>query len=157
MKIDKSPRSKDLSIPLTTEGLEVLCNRLCNEPKIRFCGIINSFGRLVTGGFRNGIKPLDNEDQRQMLYIQSTLELSMKREFDDTLGSVNFITTYRDNVALITIPMQQDYLLLISVERNAQIEQIVNKTTSLFECNGMLSRQNYNALNDNSTLSPECA
>ena len=81
----------------------------------------------------------------------------MKREFDDTLGSVNFITTYRDNVALITIPMQQDYLLLISVERNAQIEQIVNKTTSIFESNGMLGRQNYNALNDNSTLSPECA
>ena len=157
MKIDKSPRSEDLSIPLTTESLEVLCNMLCNEPKIRFCGIINSLGRLVTGGFRNGIKPLDNEDQRQMLYIQSTLELSMKREFDDTLGSVNFITTYRDNVALITIPMQQDYLLLISVERNAQIEQIVDRTTNLFESNGMFGRQNYNALNDNSTLSPECA
>ncbi len=157
MKLDKSPRSKDLSIPLTAEGLEVLCNRLCNEPKIRFCGIINSFGRLVTGGFRNGIKPLDNEDQRRMLYIQATLELFMKREFDDTLGSVNFITTYRDNVALITIPMPQDHLLIISVERNAQIEQIVKKTISLFESNGMLGRKIKSSTKDNSTLFSECA
>jgi hypothetical protein len=159
MKIDKTPRFKEhLSIPLTNEGLEILCHRLCNEPKIRFCGVVNSFGRLVTGGFREGIRPLDNEDQRQMMYIQSTLELSMKEEFDDTLGNVNFITTYRDNIALITIPMQQNYLLLMSVERNAEIEQIVKNTINIFESNGMFGRKpKSNTSNYNSTLFSECA
>ena len=158
MNIDKTPRFKEhLSIPLTNEGLEILCHRLCNEPKIRFCGVVNSFGRLVTGGFREGIRPLDNEDQRQMMYIQSTLELSMKEEFDDTLGNVNFITTYRDNIALITIPMQQNYLLLMSVERNAEIEQIVKNTISIFESNGMFGRKpKSNTSNYNSTLFSEC-
>ena len=85
MKIDQSPRCKEhLDMPLTNEALENLCNKLCNEPKIRFCGVINPLGRLVIGGFRDGIKPLENEDQRQMLYIQSYLEMSMKGEFDDT-------------------------------------------------------------------------
>jgi len=144
-------------MPLTNEALENLCNKLCKEPKIRFCGVVNPLGRLVIGGFRDGIKPLDNEDQRQMLYIQSYLEMSMKGEFDNTLGNVNFITTYRDNVALISIPMPQNYLLLMSVERNAQIEQIVKKTISLFEGNGMLGRKTKpNTLNDNSTLFSEC-
>jgi len=154
--IDKCPRCKeeDLSIHITNEVLENLCHTLCNEPKIRFCGVINPLGRLVTGGFRDGIKPLDNEDQRQMLYIQSYLEMSMKGEFDDTLGNVNFVTTYRDNVTLISIPMQQNYLLLMSVERNAQIEQIVKKTISLFERNGMLGQRNKSiSSNNNSTLS----
>lgn len=159
MKKDKTPRFKEhLSIPLTNEGLEILCHRLCNEPKIRFCGVVNSFGRLVTGGFREGIRPLDNEDQRQMMYIQSTLEMSMKEEFDDTLGNVNFITTYRDNIALITIPMQQNYLLLMSVERNAEIEQIVKNTINIFESNGMFGRKpKSNTSNYNSTLFSECA
>ncbi len=158
--IDKYPRceEEDLSIPITNKVLENLCHTLCNEPKIRFCGVINSLGRIVTGGFRDGIKPLDNEDQRRMLYIQSTLELSMKGEFDDTLGNVNFISTYRDNVTLISIPMQQNYLLMMSVERNAEIEQIVKNAISLFESNGILGgRKKSIPSNNNSTLSSECA
>ena len=159
MKTDESQLQKEhLSIPLTNEGLEILCHRLCNKPKVRFCGVINPLGRLVTGSFRDGIKPLDNEDQRQMMYIQSYLEMSMKREFDDTLGNVNFITTYRDNIALITIPMRQNYLLLMSVERNAEIEQIVKNTINIFENNGMLDERNKSTpSNNSSTLSLECA
>jgi hypothetical protein len=159
MKTDESQLQKEhWSIPLTNEGLEILCHRLCNKPKVRFCGVINPLGRLVTGSFRDGIKPLDNEDQRQMMYIQSYLEMSMKREFDDTLGNVNFITTYRDNIVLITIPMRQNYLLLMSVERNAEIEQIVKNTINIFEINGMLGGRNKSIpSNNSSTLSLECA
>ncbi len=157
---DEYPQSKKeyFHNPLTTQGLEILCHRLCKEPKIRFCGVINSLGRIVTGGFRDSVEPLDNEDQRRMLYIQSTLELSMKGEFDDTLGNVNFISTYRDNVTLISIPMQQNYLLMMSVERNAEIEQIVKNAISLFESNGILGgRKKSIPSNNNSTLSSECA
>ncbi len=81
----------------------------------------------------------------------------MKREFNDTLGNVNFIVTYRDNVALISIPIQQNFLLLMSVERNAEIEQIVKKTTSIFESNGMLGKKTKSTTKDNSTLFSECA
>jgi len=157
MKIDESPPCKEhLSITLTNEALENLCHKLCKEPKIRFCGVINPLGRLVKGGFRDGIKPLDQEDQRQMLYIQSYLEMAMKGEFDDTLGNVNFITTYRDNLTLITMPMQQNYLLLMSVERNAEIEPIVKNAFSLLESNGMLGGRNkLISSNNNSTRSSE--
>ena len=144
MKIDEYSlcKKEDLSIPLKTETLESLCHKLCNEPKVRFCGVVNPLGRLVTGGFRDGIKPLNNEDQRQMLYIQSYLEMSMKGEFDDTLGNVNYITTYRDNAALITIPIQQNNLLVMSVERNAEIKQIIQIATGLFESSGIIDGRN---------------
>lgn len=147
---------EDWNCLLTNEGLEILCNRLCNEPKVRFCGVVNSLGRLVTGGFRDGIKPLVNEDQRGMLYIQSTLEISMKREFNETLGNVNFSTTYRDNVALITIPIHQNYLLLMTVERNAETEQIVKKAIHIFESNGLLDEKEKSiSLKNTPTISPE--
>jgi hypothetical protein len=143
MKIDEQVSfNEDLQVPLTNEGLEFLCQRLCRESKIRFCGIVNSLGRIITGGFIDGIQPIDNEGLRDMLYIQSTLELSMKGEFDDYLGSVNYIATYRDNVAIIIIPMLQKCHLLMSVERNADIEEIIKKVTNLFNCNGILDEKN---------------
>lgn len=158
--IDEQPGGKDgdLDMPLTIEGLEILCHKLSNEPKIRFCGVVNSMGRPVACGFKEKILPLNNEDQRKMLYIESSLELSMKSEFNDTLGNVNFIVTYRDNVALISIPMRQNYLLLMSVERNAEMEQIVKDTISHFESNGLLGRKNEPfSSNNSSTLFSECA
>lgn len=143
---------------LTKEGMGILCQRVCEEPKIRFCGVINSLGRIVTGGFKDGIQPIDNESLRQMLFIQSTLELSMKGEFDDALGVVNYVITYRDNVAIITIPMLQNALLLLSVEKNADIEQIVKKTSNLFECNGILNKNDKSKTrDDNPLIFSECA
>ena len=131
---------EEFESPLTNEGLEILCQRVCQEPKIRFCGIINSLGRIITGGFKDGIQPIDHEGLRRMLYIQSTLELSMKGEFDEALGNVNYITTLRDNIAIIIIPVLQKSHLLMSVERNADIEQIVKKVTNLFMCNGIFEK-----------------
>jgi len=112
-------------------------------------------GKIVAGGFKDDIKPLDSDDQRRMLYMQSTLELSMKGEFDENLGCVNYITTYRDNVVLINIPMKRyNHLVLISAERNADTEQIVKNTISLFESNNVFEIGNKtDALNDNSILS----
>jgi hypothetical protein len=135
--------------------LENLCTKLSNEPKIRFCGVINSMGKIVAGGFKDDIKPLDSEDQRRMLYMQSTLELSMKGEFDENLGIINYITTYRDNVVLINMPMKRyNHLVLISAERNANVEQIVKNTISLFESNNVFEIGNKTyTLNDNSILS----
>jgi hypothetical protein len=145
------------NISLTSKQIHVLenlCNKLSNEPKIRFCGVINSMGKIVAGGFKDDIKPLDSEDQRRMLYMQSTLELSMKGEFDENLGCVNYITTYRDNVVLINVPMKKyNHLVLISAERNTDTEQIVKYTISLFESNNVFEIETKYTLNDDSMLS----
>jgi len=107
---------------------------MCDKPKIRFCGIINSMGRLVAGRFKDNILPLDNEQQRQMLYMQSKLELSMKGEFNDNLGHVNYVVTYRDNVVIICIPSDnQQHHILISAERSSNAHEIVNDVANLFK------------------------
>jgi hypothetical protein len=66
--------------------------------------------------------------------MQSKLELSMKEEFNDSLGHVNYIVTYRDNVVIINIPSDnQKYHILISAERNSNVQEIVNDVANLFE------------------------
>lgn len=136
--------------------LENLCTEINNQPKVRFCGVINNMGRLIAGGLRGGIEPLESEDQRQMLYIQSYLEISMKKEFDDTQGSINHIVTYRDNIVLISIPLRQDHLLLLSAERNAEVKQIIQVTRRIFE-DIKINEENQKLLCDKPVMSPEFA
>jgi hypothetical protein len=157
--IDDYPKSKerDLNTPYSNKELEILCNRISNGPKIRFCSMVDSQGRSVASGFNSNVQQLNNEDQRQILCMASRLELSSKRDFNDTLGNVNFITTHRDNVSLIVIPMQQDYFLLMSVERNAVIEQIIKNTISLLDSNGILSgRDELISISNNPSTLSEC-
>lgn len=117
-----------------TNLLDVFCKVVCKKPKIRFCGIINSMGRIIAGSFKDNILPLDNDQQRQMLYMQSKLELSMKSEFNDNLGHVNYIVTYRDNVIIINIPSDsQQFHILISAERSSRVQEIVTFVAHLFE------------------------
>ncbi|MGI9567674.1 MAG: DUF6659 family protein [Nitrosopumilus sp.] len=111
-----------------------ICDKVCAEPKIRFCGVINGMGRLVAGGFRDGIKPLDNEEERKMWYMQSALEMSMKKEFGNNLGNIDHIVTYRGNVTLVNIPIR-NHVVLLSTERNADIIQIVEYTKELIDFN----------------------
>ena len=115
------------------KSLNTLCGLVCAKPKVRFCGVINSMGRLIAGSFRDSIQPLDNDQQRQMLYMQSKLELSMKGEFDDSLGRVNYIVTYHDNVVIINVPSEnQQYHVLISAERIANVTKVVGYVIGLF-------------------------
>jgi len=117
-----------------TNLLDIFCKVMCNKPKIRFCGIINPMGRMVAGSFKDNILPLDNEEQRQMLYMQSKLELSMKAEFNENLGNVNFVVTYRDNVIIINIPSDnQKFHILISAERVSNPQEIVKEVANLFK------------------------
>jgi len=125
--------------------VDTLCNKICNEPKIRFCGVINAMGRLVSGSFKDGIMPLDTDQQRQMLYMQSKLELSMKSEFNANLGHVNYILTYRDNLVIINIPIKnQEYHILISAERIADVQKIAENVINLFEDESIFSNKNIN-------------
>ena len=125
------------TVPLMSSRIHIfqnICEKICSEPKIRFCGVINVMGKLVAGGFPDGIKPLNNEEERQMWYMQSALEMSMKKEFDNNLGDVNYTVTYRDNVTLINMPIK-NYVVLISTERNANIKRIVDYSKGLFDFN----------------------
>lgn len=116
-----------------TRVLEGFCSQMCGERAVRFCGVVNSMGRLVAGGFKNEIKPLDTDEQRQMLYMQSKLEVSMKEEFDNSLGSVNYIATHRDNLVIVNIPIRKyGLLVLISAERNTSIEKTTKNVIDFF-------------------------
>jgi hypothetical protein len=124
-------------MPLTHNQIQVfqnICEKICSESQIKFCGAINVIGKLVAGGFKNSIKPLDNEEERKMWYMQSALEMSMKKEFSSNLGDINYIVAYRDNVTLINIPIQ-NHVILLSTEKNVDVKQIVDYSKNLFEHN----------------------
>lgn len=95
-------------------------------PGIRFVGVINSMGNLVVGDYKKGIVPIAEIDQYKIC-MEHALELFMKKDLDDSLGPLDHMVSKRKNVTIITIPMNNDHLVLISAESDTKVEPIIDE------------------------------
>lgn len=107
---------------------DYVCYQICKIPGIRYAAILNSKGRKIAGGFSKKIIPLEADEQKQeMLFMEISLDLSMRKEFDSTLGNIRSIVSYRDKVNIITIPHEEN-LMLISSELEIDPLKIIQIT-----------------------------
>ena len=112
-------------------NLEEKSKVMLQDHSIRFLGIIDSMGRQVAGGYKEGLVRLVDDEEHKMC-IQHVLSFVLTKDLDESLGTVDYLISKRKKVCMITIPLQK-YVILMSVERNADVERIVEKTVKLFE------------------------
>ena len=115
-----------------TKFLGDACDKLLKEFDVRFVGVINHLGNLIAGNCKIGIKPLEQGTKRKIMYTQMILSLSMDREFDETLGTVEYITSFRKNVMITSIP-RKDGVIVISSEKSVNVGQLINNAKKIFE------------------------
>ncbi|MGI0057158.1 MAG: DUF6659 family protein, partial [Nitrosarchaeum sp.] len=80
------------------------------DSKIRFVGVINERGRLVAGGMKENVVPLENEKDDEMIYMELALRVKMRKEFDKQLGRVNFALASREHALAISFLINDDIL-----------------------------------------------
>ena len=102
---------------------------MLDEEGIRFIGVINNMGRQIAGDYKEGITPLVDEEEHK-IGIQHALGYVLTKDLDESLGPVEYISTKRKKVIMITIPLQK-YIILISTEHDINSEEIVEKVTKL--------------------------
>ena len=106
------------------------CKKLLDYDEIRFAGLINDMGRLVAGGFKPGISPLEDDAERKKMYMELALRVSMRKEFDYSLGPVKYAASRREKAVMLSFPMNSN-VLLVSAEPNVDIDKTANKIIKL--------------------------
>ena len=108
------------------------CTSILNiSDRIRYVGIINRFGRTVTGKLKNGIRPLLTPEQaRDERYIESTRQ-QLRKALNTTIGKSIFTIEKNENVTFLLIPEEtQDLFYYITIEKDttlAEINEIINE------------------------------
>ena len=87
---------------------------LAVDSKIRFAGVINERGRLVAGGMRENVEPLESEKDDEMIFMELALRVKMRKEFDKQLGCVNFAMASRERALALSVPLGEDILYIVS-------------------------------------------
>jgi len=109
------------------------CKKLLDEKEIRFAGIINEDGKLISGGFKEGLTPLEADETKLQSFMEFVSKVSIRKDFDQSLGPINYLAARRDKAVLVSFPFPvSKILLLISAEPTADIENLATKVVDIF-------------------------
>lgn len=112
---------------------EQKCNQLLQESEIRFAGIVDSNGKLISGGFKEGLTPHEGDETRLQHFLEFVSKASIRKEYDESLGPINYLAARRDKAVLVSFPFPiTQILLLISAEPTANIESLAKKVVEIF-------------------------
>ena len=84
------------------------------DPKIRFAGVINERGRLVAGGMKENVEPLESEKDDEMIFMELALRVKMRKEFDKQLGPVSFAMASRERALAMSFLLGEDILYIVT-------------------------------------------
>jgi hypothetical protein len=106
------------------EILESACNEILNlDPGIRFAGIINNKGILLTGNKKKGMRDFLNSRDQEMILMETALGVRMGKGHDTRLGPARFIISYSNKVISMIFPMD-DEILCVSAKNTIELVEI---------------------------------
>ena len=94
--------------------LDSLCSTVLDvNENIQAVSVINKQGRAVHKIARTGTYLPMQEQENEMLLMQTVITISMGRDFDEPLGEIGYVHVERKNLSLFSFPIG-DYIVLVT-------------------------------------------
>ena len=116
------------------EELEKICQDIIKlDDKMRSARLINSRGHLIAGGMKKGLLSLEAQKQEEMMFMELALRVRMRHEFDNEFGEVHVSMSYRDKVIVMSFPLNNDDVLLLSCEKQIDFGKLPFRVLKIIE------------------------
>lgn len=101
---------------MSDNNFQLLCDNVFSlSPSIRFAGVINKMGTLISGGMRDGLESLENKDDSLELFVQFALRSRLGKDYDHVFGKSIYNLTEREKIKLASFPLDDNHILRISI------------------------------------------
>ncbi len=128
--------------PLEDEKLEQLLDyeRFCSQiletdPKIRFATVYDQWAVRVGGGMREGLESLLSEHMENELVNLSIIDWKARKDTAKMLGKTKYSMAEYDSIKRFSFYLGNDYLLLVSTEKEADTNAVVDEIIKLYHKN----------------------
>jgi len=111
-----------------------LCKEILNlDPKIRFAGICDDTGEIKYGGQREGVKNLLSPEETKKSNLQALARWGLRNAIAPKVGKVRYAMAEYEKIKRITIPLEDDNLLLVTTEIEVDHGKIINDIRKLVQ------------------------
>lgn len=99
------------------------------DKAIRFVGRIKN-NKITSFVRRENVEPLLDEEMSNLAHYQVSVKASMEEMFDESLGKTNWMITSKERVKLITLFLEDGFLIL-SIDSKGDHDKIIQKIQSM--------------------------
>jgi hypothetical protein len=115
---------------------EKLCNDVLSlDTKLRFVGVCDNTGEIINGGLREGIKTFLTDEEIKKANLFSLQRWRLHNTLADRIGKARYAMEEYEKVKQITMPLEDEHLLLISTEVDADHGKIIESAIQLIISN----------------------
>ncbi len=112
-------------------NFDELCNNVLKIDDVRFAGIIDRNGGLVSGGYKEGLEQYLQTDESKMSFHYASRSWENRKNISHRVGKERFAIVEFEKVKQISVPVDNQNILLISVESETNHDQVVKSVLSL--------------------------
>lgn len=113
-----------------------LCHDVLDlDPKVRFVGVCDNTGIIKNGGLREGIKSFLTDDEIKKANLITLQRWRLHNTMADRIGKARYAMEEYEKVKQITMPLEDEHLLLISTEVDAEHGKIIESAIQLIISN----------------------
>ncbi|MGI0051263.1 MAG: DUF6659 family protein [Nitrososphaeraceae archaeon] len=103
------------------------------DNKVRFAAVCDDSGEIKYGGQREGIPNLLSPEETKRSNIQALARWSLRNSLAAKIGKGQYAMAVYEKIKRITIPLENDHLLLVTLEIDSEHDKIINEILSLIK------------------------
>ncbi|MFQ5969200.1 MAG: DUF6659 family protein [Nitrososphaerales archaeon] len=109
-----------------------LCKEIFNvDRKVRFAGISDKSGEIRHGGQREGVRNLLSPEESKKSLVQAMERWESRSSLEPRIGKGKYALTEYEKIKRITVPLDQDHLLLVTTEVDVDHAKIIDAVRKL--------------------------
>jgi hypothetical protein len=103
-----------------------LCKDILSlDSKVRFAGVSDDSGGIKYGGQREGVTNLLSPDETKRSNLQAIARWALRGSLASKIGRGKYAMSEYKKIKRITFPLEQNHLLLVTTEVNADHDKII--------------------------------
>jgi hypothetical protein len=107
-----------------TQKYREKCNSiLAVSPHIRYAGIMNKFGRTLTGALRKGVVPLLKPNEARDEYFIEATRNRLRKNFEKSIGRTEYTFTENEKVKILTIA-SEEHFYYITMDKDTPASEV---------------------------------
>ncbi|MGI9012374.1 MAG: DUF6659 family protein [Nitrososphaeraceae archaeon] len=105
------------------------------DSEIRFAGICDESGEIKHGGQREGVENILSNEETRKSNLQALARWGLRNSLSSKIGRGKYAMAEYEKIKRITIPLDDEHLLLITTEVQADHGKIISNTLKLLSVN----------------------
>ena len=102
---------------------EKRCQDILEDDEVRFAGLLDEFGKLLAGGYKQNINPRLTEEQHDSVSKEVASRVAKRKKYDTELGRVKYSASRREHVVIMSFPIYEKVIMIVA-EPNVNIDRL---------------------------------